>query len=106
MKSFKHLNKFLFMACAAGLLFFFQSCGPAYVSVEPVSVEVSRPASPGNAYIWVEGDWVWSRQSRTYVRGAGHWERPNQGRVFVPGHWQSSPRGYYWVQGHWERQRR
>ena len=103
----KHLKKFIFIASLAGVGLCFNACTTTgYVASEPTYLESARPQQPSTLHIWVDGDWVYNRQSRNYVHNDGYWEVPNQDRRYVTGHWQSSPRGYYWVRGHWQRQNR
>jgi hypothetical protein len=81
----------------------FSSCFEAgYVSEEPTYIEVARPMQPSSTHIWIDGDWLWRRQSRTYERRDGHWEAPRQGRTFTQGHWQSNGKGHHWISGQWQ----
>ncbi|HWB26072.1 MAG TPA: YXWGXW repeat-containing protein [Chitinophagaceae bacterium] len=75
--------------------------GEAYVTAQPEEVVYTRPASPGDGYVWIEGDWYW--YGGRYVHREGHWARPRQGRTWVKGHWNHSQRGYHWQKGHWDR---
>ena len=62
-------------------------------------VEVAPP-SPGPAYVWVPGHWVWRR--RAYVWVPGYWAVPTApGYVWVPGHWAARGAGYVWIEGRW-----
>lgn len=102
----KNLKKFIYLTSLAGIGLFFNGCMAGYVATEPTYVEVSRPARPGNDYIWINNDWVWNRQNHVYVQNNGLWEKPNQRKTYVSGHWQASPRGQHWVSGRWQRQSR
>ncbi len=104
MKTIKHMNKFIVVAGLLGTALLFQSCGPAYVSFEPATVEMARPQRPTETHIWIEGDWVWSSSTRMYVQNNGYWAQPQRDRQFVRGHWERTPKGHYWVAGRWERQ--
>jgi hypothetical protein len=66
----------------------FSSCGPAYVSIEPAYVEYERPMRPSINHIWIEGNWIWSNQTRN-------------GRTYQQGHWKQGPRGKTWQKGRW-----
>lgn len=72
-----------------------------YVSAQPDAVVVTRPASPGPNYIWVDGDYYWRGGRYNYRQG--YWARPRAGRVYRSGAWSQSPRGYYWRRGGWRR---
>jgi len=102
----KHLKKFVYVISLVGIGLSFNACIPGYIETEPTYMESSRPPQPSSVHIWIDGDWVWSRQTHAYVRNNGYWAKPNQGRTFVPGRWQSTPRGKYWVKGQWQRQGR
>src|SRR5258708_3990095 len=69
----------------------------------PPPVVVVRPAAPRPAYIWVDGEWRWSRRMHAYVWTEGRWKRPHKGRVWVPGHWVDVEDGSEWIPGHWAR---
>ena len=98
------MKKFIYLTGLAGILFLLKSCNTTgYVATEPTYVEIARPERPSNLHIWIDGDWVYSRQTHTYMRKNGYWARPNHGRTYVSGHWQLTPRGRYWIPGHWQR---
>jgi hypothetical protein len=100
----RNLKKFVYLTSLVGIGLFFNGCMGGYVMTEPTYSESVRPAQPGSAYIWINGDWNWNRQSGVYVQRTGYWQQPAQGRVYVTGHWQKSPKGNYWVSGRWEKQ--
>jgi hypothetical protein len=102
----KNLKKFIYLTSLAGMGLFFNACMPAYVGTEPTYMETERPPRPSDHHIWIDGDWVWNRQTNAYMRNAGYWEQPRQGRTYVSGHWQSTPKGKYWAKGHWQKQGR
>ena len=82
--------------------FCFMSCAETgYVSMEPTYVEIERPMQPSNAHIWIDGDWIWQGQSRSYTRNQGHWDKPRNGRSYTQGHWESNGRGHHWISGKW-----
>jgi len=99
-----YLKKFMYMTGFAGIALCFSACVPGYIATEPAYVENIRPLQPSPLHIWIDGDWLFNRQSHTYVQKVGYWEKPNQHRTYVSGHWQKSPRGNYWTAGHWQRQ--
>ena len=83
----------------------FNSCVGEYVAAEPLYDDVyNRPASPGTEYIWIDGDWLWNRQTHVYMHEHGYWARPKPGRSYETGHWESEPRGKFWVKGRWNRE--
>jgi hypothetical protein len=102
-KMSRHLKKIIVISSLAGIGLFLNSCVTGYVVTEPSYVQVTRPQRPSVFHIWIDGDWVWSRQSHAYVQRNGFWKKPNKGQVFITGSWQGTPRGKYWVPGHWER---
>ena len=95
------MKKFIFLSGLMVMALFFNNCGPSYVSSEPTYIEVARPPRPSNNHIWIDGNWVWSRGTHTYVRNNGYWVTPNRGRTYVQGHWAVNRRGKYWVPGRW-----
>lgn len=103
-KSRRYLRRLIFLTFFAGIGTFFTGC-MGYMASEPTYVEYSRPSSPSNTHIWIDGDWGWNSRSHVYVQKAGHWDRPRQGQTHVSGHWKSTPRGKTWSKGHWQRDR-
>lgn len=68
-------------------------------ALPPVQVE-APPPSPGPAYAWVPGHWVWRR--RGYVWAPGYWAVPaTPGYVWAPGHWAPRGGGFVWIEGRW-----
>jgi len=101
------MKKFIFLISFAGVLLLLNSCSTTgYVATEPAYVEYTRPAPPSNIHVWVDGDWIYNRQTHVYVRQNGYWQKPNHGRTYVSGHWQVGPRGRSWAPGHWQRRGR
>jgi hypothetical protein len=96
----KKLNLLIGLVAVALLL---NSCFVGYVASEPSYVEYSRPAPPGNQYVWVDGDWGWNNQRHSYVQKSGYWVKPRQGQSYVSGNWQTTPRGKSWSKGHWQK---
>jgi hypothetical protein len=95
----------LFLIVFTGACITFNSCVGGYVVSEPLYDDVyDRPASPGIGYIWIDGDWLWDRQTHNYVHEHGYWTRPRSGRSYEKGHWESGPRGKYWAKGRWNRE--
>ncbi len=87
----------LILAC--GLL---AACDSAMytVAVRPSDPIYERPVSPGDGYIWIDGDWVW--EGGRYNWHNGYWSRPRGTRVWVSGGWESRGGGYAWRRGHWK----
>ena len=102
-KSGKQIKRVIYLSSLIGIGLLFNSCSLGYVATEPAYVEVSRPARPSNLHIWIDGDWVFSRQTQNYERRPGYWEQPRQNRTYIAGYWQAGPRGKNWVPGHWQR---
>ena len=101
------MKKFIFLISLAGVLLLLNSCSTTgYVATEPLYVEYTRPAAPSNIHVWVDGDWIYNRQTHVYVRQNGYWQKPSNGRTYVSGHWQVGPRGRSWAPGHWQKRRR
>lgn len=99
------MKKLFYLAGLAVVLLVLNGCSATgYVTSEPAYVEYSRPARPSSLHVWVDGDWVYNRQTRLYVQNNGYWHRPNRGRVYVSGSWQTTPQGHRWQSGHWQRQ--
>jgi len=98
------MKKLIFLFSLAGLLMILNSCTTTgYVASEPAYVEYARPAPPSNMHIWIDGDWIYNRNTHVYMRKNGYWQRPGNGRTYVSGHWQVGPRGHSWAPGHWQR---
>ena len=101
---FRNLKKIIILTSLAGIGLFFNACTAGYVATEPTYVEYSRPQQPSTYHVWIDGDWVYNRQTHAYVQHNGSWQRPVQGRSYQSGHWQSTPKGHQWSQGHWQKQ--
>lgn len=78
----------------------FTACSAGYVSEEPTYQE-NRPPRPTERHVWVEGNWIWSRQTRTYHHGAGNWEVPIRNRSYELGYWKRTNHGSQWKKGKW-----
>ncbi len=103
----KNIRKFLYLIIFTGFGMLFNSCagGYGYVSSEPdYQFNYTRPESPAEGYIWINGDWLWDNSSRTYIRQPGYWTRPRTGRTYDAGRWASSPEGKYWIRGRWSKE--
>jgi P pilus assembly chaperone PapD len=98
------MKKIIFAASFAFMLLTLGSCtSQGYVSSEPTYIEYERPNRPSNLHIWIDGDWVYNRQTKVYVRQNGHWQKSSRNRTYVAGRWQSTPMGLVWQTGHWQR---
>ena len=98
------MKKIYFLASLAGILLLMSSCSTqGYVSSEPTYTESVRPQRPSSMHVWIDGDWVFNRQSRVYVHQNGYWQKPGRGRTYISGSWQSTPQGLRWQTGHWQR---
>ena len=103
----KNIRIFLYLVIFAGTGMLLNSCvgGYGYVSSEPnYDLNYTRPESPVEGYIWIDGDWLWDNGSQTYVRQPGYWTRPRQNRTYEAGRWDSRPEGKIWIRGRWSRE--
>jgi hypothetical protein len=100
---YKCVKRYICIGGVAVVALLFSGCFPGYISSEPTYTETSRPSTPSDVHVWVEGNWEWNRSNQTYVHRDGHWSKPHHSRKFIAGHWTSSERGHRWVNGHWER---
>jgi hypothetical protein len=94
------MKKALLIIGIAGCLGVASCTVDGYVADQPADVTYTQPASPGDGYIWIDGDWVWS--GGAYVWHNGHWGRPRSGRSWMRGHWDHGSRGYHWTRGAWK----
>ena len=99
----KSMKKVICIGSLAGIGLLFNSCAAGYVATVPVYNEYSRPQRPSDLHIWIDGNWVFNRQTRVYVQRNGYWQKPHQNQIYVSGHWQSTPRGHQWVSGKWQK---
>lgn len=77
------------------------SCGPTQVvASRPADVVYTRPAAPGEGYVWINGDWYWV--GSRYEWREGRWDRPRPGHHWHEGNWYQTKHGWRWNQGHWE----
>jgi WXXGXW repeat (2 copies) len=95
------MKKLIILIPIMGISLFFNACAPAYVDTTPTYREMPKPPRPTVNHIWINDDWRWQRQNRTYIQRNGYWVVPSRGRVYVPGYWQTRPRGNHWVPGRW-----
>lgn len=95
------MKKIIFSPLILAVVIFLSSCGAGFVSIEPGYAEYNRPMRPSLNHIWIEGDWIWSGQSRQYQHRQGRWEQQRPGRSFEQGHWRRSGRGSSWIRGRW-----
>lgn len=72
------------------------------VKEAPPTVKVeTKPASPGEGYMWIPGYWEYRNGEYAWVDG--RWERPPaEEMVWVPGQWVDTGAGYVYVSGHWD----
>lgn len=96
------MKKVIFLTTLLGFILFFDACAPGYVTTQPTEIEMRRPPRPNDNYVWINGEWVWQRQSHTYIQRNGVWVAPNRGRTYSPGRWNTTPRGHQWQKGRWQ----
>ena len=94
-------NRVILTAIISCMIFLSACSGGMVVTDRPADVVYERPLSPGDGYIWLDGDWYWS--GGRYQWRAGHWDRPRTGRNWSAGHWQSAGHGWKWQRGHWHK---
>jgi hypothetical protein len=100
----RRVKNILYVTIFTVLCSMLSSCAGGYVATEPVYERgYDRPISPGGAYIWIEGDWMWNNRTHVYVHQPGYWARQRGNRSYREGYWQSGPKGKSWMKGHWER---
>lgn len=95
------MKKSAFLIFLSIIVVLFANCTRRYVVEEPTFIEQAQPAQPSNRHVWVNGDWSWNNQKKSYLRRGGYWTVPNQGRRYIQGHWNTSRKGKYWVKGRW-----
>jgi hypothetical protein len=100
----KYLKKFIYLSGVVGMTLCLNACVPGYIATTPEYVVNDRPPQPSTFHVWVDGNWLFNRQSHSYVQKVGYWQKPHQNRTYVSGHWQTTPRGNYWSSGHWQKQ--
>lgn len=93
------ISKFL----ALFILFILFSCSPDHfiISTKLAAPVITIPLSPGEGYIWIDGEWFWN--GRSYTWRDGYWTRPMNGYRYNPGQWKQRRDGWYWRPGHWNR---
>jgi hypothetical protein len=94
------MKKLILIPAVFALFLVFNSCAVGYVSEEPSYQEI-RSTRPSETHIWIEGNWVWNRQSNSYNRRAGSWIVPTRNRTYESGHWIRTNRGSRWQNGRW-----
>ena len=95
------IRSFIIATIGYVVIMFAASCeAEGVVTDRPADVVYTRPAAPGEGYVWISGDWVWT--GGTYHWNEGRWERGRDGHTWVEGGWQSHRHGYKWHRGHWE----
>jgi hypothetical protein len=101
-------TKFFFMKRMAlatmifALFFMLYGCEPGSsltISDRPNPPTYVRPISPGDGYVWLDGDWYWS--DGRYNWREGYWSRPRGHRVWHSGSWQQRGNGWSWRRGRW-----
>jgi hypothetical protein len=93
------MKKALLIIGIAGCLGVVSCTVDGYVTDQPADAVYTQPAAPGDGYVWIDGDWVWS--GGAYVWHNGYWGRPRAGHTWVRGHWDHGARGYHWTRGGW-----
>jgi hypothetical protein len=84
------------------LTFIIGSCKTKYVKDKPLVVEMIRPVSPGQNYVWLNDNWVFNRKNQTYTRRQGYWAIPKSKKNYQQGYWKTNKNGSHWVPGRWK----
>ncbi len=75
------------------------STAPAEAQPPPEPPAETIAVSPGSAYVWAPGEYVWNG---SWVWVSGHWILPpHPHTVWVAGYWRHDPYGWHRVPGHW-----
>jgi hypothetical protein len=65
----------------------------------PADIMQSPPSSPGLAYVWVGGSWVWNG---AWVWEPGRWQiPPHPGAVWVPHRYENRNGRHVFIRGGW-----
>jgi hypothetical protein len=65
------------------------------------TVVTTRPARPGDNFVWVEGYWTWRNDRYEWVNG-GWQQRPHSGAEWVAPRWERRSDGNYtFYEGYW-----
>jgi hypothetical protein len=73
-----------------------------YVTKRPVMPTVTRVASPGAGYVWIDEDWKYDGATNQYQWTGGHWVAPENGKKYYKGKWKKDKKGYAWESGYWK----
>lgn len=84
------------------LTFIIASCKTKYVKEKPLVIEMKRPVSPGQNYVWLNDNWVFNRKNQTYTRRQGYWAIPKSKKNYQQGYWKTNKNGSHWVPGRWK----
>lgn len=98
------MKKWLYIIGIASALLVLYSCGdPRYLTIGTrLDIPLyNRPLSPGDGYIWIEGEWFWN--GGDYAWRNGYWARPLPRYNWMPGDWKRRGDGWYWRPGNWRR---
>lgn len=95
------MKKVLLAALAFATTIIVESCEPSEITVGTRLQQpyYTRPISPGQDYVWIDGDW--GVRHHHYYWMEGRWERPGT-HIWISGSWESRPSGWYWRRGHWQ----
>jgi len=76
-------------------------CSAGYVRTRPADITYARPVSPGPAYVWTSGEWVYS--SGHYHWQEGSWQHARENHTWKSGYWENGNKGYKWHKGGWQK---
>lgn len=96
------MKKRILSAFLVAIITMLNACTPAYVHTVPSRYQGNiRPPSPSNTHIWIDGNWIYNRQTKSYQERNGYWSKPSRRRSYQTGYWKKSQRGNQWVRGQW-----
>ncbi len=96
------LRKFILTSAAGCMLAVGTMAAEVVVKVAPPAAVVeTRPASPGEGYVYTNGYHRWDGDK--YVWVSGEWRKPPHSNArWVEHKWEHRKNGYVFVEGHWK----
>jgi hypothetical protein len=67
----------------------------------PPSVIISKPSTPKDEHLWVDGHWHYDKKISKHVWKKGYWKKHNEGHYWSAGRWVACEGGYHWLEGKW-----
>jgi len=94
------MKKYLLSLCILSCIML-AGCSAGYVSSRPADVTYARPASPGQGFVWISGEWQYS--SGNYRWHEGSWQQGRENHTWKSGYWENGNKGYRWQKGGWQK---